>query len=81
MAGVLHSFTHSGLSQLIRRFKKNDLDANYADAEIHELINHITSAVWMVTNLITKSFKFEAEATKCQELYLAWGNLARPTEP
>lgn len=78
MSGVLHSFTHSGLSQLIRRFKKNDLDANYADMEIYELIHHITSAVWMVTNLVARSFKFENEAEKCQQLYMAWAAVPRP---
>jgi hypothetical protein len=54
------------------------LDANYTDEEIYELIHHTTSAVWMVTNLVARSFKFEEEAAKCQELYLAWGAVPKP---
>jgi hypothetical protein len=72
MSGVLHSFTHSGLSQLARRFNKGSLDANYTDEEIFWLIHHVTSAVWMVTNLLTKTFKFDAEAKQCEALYMAW---------
>ncbi|NDQ58418.1 MAG: hypothetical protein GZ088_15230 [Acidipila sp.] len=71
--GVLHSFTHSGLSQLARRFKKDSLEPNYTDEEIIELIHNSCSAFWMVTNLVTKSFKFDDEASKAQDLYVAWG--------
>jgi hypothetical protein len=81
MAGVLHSFTHSGLSQLARRFKKGSLDANYKDAEIYELIHHSTSAVWMVTNVLAKTFKFEEEAKRCEQLYIAWAQVPRPDQP
>src|SRR2546425_8558353 len=56
--GALHSFTHSGLSQLGRRFKRNHLVAHYEEEEIIEVIHTSSTAVFMVTNLVTKHFKF-----------------------
>jgi hypothetical protein len=72
-SGALHSFTHSGLSQLARRFKGNDLEAHYEDDEIVEVIRTSSTAVFMVTNLVTKHFKFEDEGRKAGELFLEWG--------
>ncbi|HXM94201.1 MAG TPA: hypothetical protein VOA64_08110 [Candidatus Dormibacteraeota bacterium] len=71
--GALHSFTHSGLSQLGRRFRGNDLEAHYDDDEIIEVIRTSSSAVFMVTNLVTKHFKFVDEGKRVEELFLAWG--------
>jgi hypothetical protein len=71
--GALHSFTHSGLSQLGRRFKGNDLEAQYDDGEIIEVIRTSSAAVFMVTNLVMKHFKFEDEGRKVEELFLEWG--------
>jgi len=70
---ALHSFTHAGISQLGRRFDGHDLKASYDEGEIIEVIRVSTSAVWMVTNLVTKHLGFTAEATKAEELYLEWG--------
>jgi hypothetical protein len=71
--GALHSFTHSGLSQLGRRFSGDDLEAHYADEEIAEVIRTSSTAVFMVTNLITHQFKFEQESERINELFLKWG--------
>lgn len=71
--GALHSFTHSGLSQLGRRFKGNDLEADYDDGEIIEVIHTSSTAVFMVTNLVMKHFKFVDEGKKAEELFLEWG--------
>jgi hypothetical protein len=71
--GALHSFTHSGLSQLGRRFKGDDLQAHYDDGEIVEVIRSSSSAVFMVTNLVTNHFKFERERGRVNELFVAWG--------
>jgi hypothetical protein len=70
---ALHSFTHAGISQLGRRFDGHNLKPTYRDDEIIEVIRVSTSAIWMVTNLITKHLGFAAEAAKAQELYLEWG--------
>ena len=45
--GALHSFTHSGLSQLGRRYSGGDLQARYEDGEIVEVIHVSTSAVFI----------------------------------
>lgn len=71
--GALHSFTHSGLSQLGRRFKGNDLIAHYEDGEIIEVIHTSTAGTWMVTNLVAKHFKFQEEAKTIDALFLNWG--------
>ena len=70
---ALHSFTHVGLSQIGRRFDGHDLKPSYNDGEIVEVIRSTTSAVWMVTNLVTIHLGFTKEANKAQDLYLEWG--------
>jgi hypothetical protein len=70
---VLHSFTHSGLSQLGRRFKGNDLVAHFDDEEIIELIHIATTSVFLVNVLVTKYFKFEDEWKRTNELMVEWG--------
>jgi hypothetical protein len=70
---ALHSFTHAGISQLGRRFDGHDLKPTYDDDGIIEVVRVSTSAVWMVTNLVTKHLGFAAEATRAEELYLEWG--------
>ena len=45
---ALHSYTHSGVSQLARRFDGHDLKPHYEDGEIIEVIRSSTSAVFMV---------------------------------
>lgn len=72
--GALHSFTHSGLSQLGRRFKGNDLVAHYEDDEIIEVIRTSSTATWMVTNLVAKHFKLEEEAAAVDKLFLERSN-------
>ncbi len=71
---ALHSFTHSGVSQLSRRFDGHNLKPHYKDDEIIEVIRCSTSAVWMVTNLVTKHLRFTDEAKRSDELFLEWGN-------
>lgn len=70
---ALHSYTHAGVSQLARRFNGHDLKPRYEDDETIEVIRTCTSAVWMVTNLVTKHLHFDAESKKAQELFLEWG--------
>ncbi len=72
--GALHSFTHSGLSQLSRRFTGNDLQASYSDGEIIEVIHTSSSSAFMVTNLVAHHFGFKAEAEEIGRLFTEWGN-------
>lgn len=59
---ALHSLTHAGISQLGRRFDGHNLKPTYRDGETIEVIRVCTSAVWMVTNLVTKHLGFSPEA-------------------
>jgi hypothetical protein len=70
---ALHSYTHSGLQQLGRRFVGNDIKPNYEDDEIVEVIQVTTSAIFMVTNLVTKHFGFEEDWKKVNEMFEQWG--------
>ena len=75
---ALHSFTHSGVSQLSRRFEGDDLQATFSPGEIVEVIRATTSAVFMVTACVTKHFGFEEEWKRCGELFIAWGSRPEP---
>jgi hypothetical protein len=70
---ALHSYTHSGLLQLGRRFDGNDLKPNYKDDEIVEVIRVATSAIFMITNLVTKYFGFEEDWKKVGQMLEEWG--------
>lgn len=73
---ALHSYTHAGISQLARRYDDHDLRPSYRDGEIIEVIRVCTSAVWMVTNLVTKYLGWTEEAKKAGELFEEWGKHA-----
>lgn len=73
---ALHSYTHSGLLQLGRRFNGNDIRPNYSDEEIIEVIRVTTSAVFMVTNLVTKHFGFEQDWVNVSRMFAEWGKHA-----
>ena len=75
--GALHSFTHSGIYQLGRRFEGIDLKPAYSDGEIIEVVRTTTTAVFMITNLVTRHFKFEQESKRAAELFAEWGNHAK----
>ena len=70
---ALHSYTHSGLFQLGRRFHGNDIKPNYSDDEVIEVIRVTTSAVFMVTNLVTKHFGFEEDWKNVGQMFEEWG--------
>jgi hypothetical protein len=70
---ALHSYAHVGLSQTGRRFTGHDLIPSYDDSEVIEVIRITTSAVWMLTNLVTITLGFVKEANKAHELYIEWG--------
>jgi len=70
---ALHSYTHAGMSQLGRRYDDHNLRPSYRDGEIIEVIRVCTSAVWMVTNLVTRHFGWIEEANKARELFEKWG--------
>lgn len=70
---ALHSYTHAGVFQLGRRFDGKNLKPSYDETETIEVIRSTTSAIWMVTNLVTKHLHFDAESGEAQRLFLEWG--------
>lgn len=70
---ALHSYTHAGLQQLGRRFNAGDVRPRYSDEEIIEVIRVVTSALFMVTNLMTKHFGFEDDWKHVTEMFVEWG--------
>jgi hypothetical protein len=70
---ALHSYTHSGLLQLGRRFDGSDIRPNYKDDEVIEVIRVATSAIFMVTNLVTKHFGFDDDWKKVGTMFEEWG--------
>ena len=69
----LHSYTHSGLLQLGRRFDGNDIKPNYGEDEIIEVIRVTTSAIFMVSNLVTKHFGFDEDWKRVTDMFVEWG--------
>lgn len=70
---ILHSYTHGGMLQVQRRFREGDLQPNYDDRELLELIRSATSGLFMLTNVLTKHFGFEEDWKRGTELYVRWG--------
>jgi hypothetical protein len=70
---ALHSYSHAGIYQLARRFEGHDAGANYKDGEIIEAIHVGASAVFMVTNLLTRVYDLQRESESASALYLEWG--------
>ena len=70
---ALHSYTHAGLQQLGRRFRGGQVRPNYSDEELVEVIHSTTSALFMLSNLVTKHFQFEDDWKKVTDIYVEWG--------
>jgi hypothetical protein len=75
---ALHSYAHSGRSQVGRQFDGTNLKQTYSEGEMIEVVQTTTSATWMVTNLVTKHFKFDQVAKTVDELFTAWGKNSGP---
>jgi hypothetical protein len=69
---TMHSFTHSGMAQITRRYQGNDLKQSYTEEEIIEVIRMTTAAVSMATMLTTAHFKFNDEWKRTNELFSQW---------
>lgn len=70
---ALHSYTHGGLQQLGRRFREGDVRPSYSGEETIEVIRVVTSALFMVTNLLTKHFGFDDDWKHVTEMFVEWG--------
>jgi hypothetical protein len=71
---VLHSFTHSGMPQLGRRFNGANLEVNFEPEEVINFAHISTSALALVTILLAAQFGLKAEAQEANRLYVEWGS-------
>jgi hypothetical protein len=58
---ALHSYTHSGVFQIARRFDGDSIKPSYSEGAILNLLEASTTALIMATALVTKRFAFEDE--------------------
>jgi hypothetical protein len=70
---ALHGYTHVGLHQLGRRFDRGYVKTQYSDGEVIEVIRVTTSAIFMLTILLTKHFGFDDDWKKVGEMFEDWG--------
>jgi len=71
---ALHSYTHAGLLQLGRRFSEGYIKPQFKDGEIIEVLRVVTSAVFMLTNLVIKYFGFVEDSKAVDAIYNEWSN-------
>jgi hypothetical protein len=71
---LLHSLTHSGKAQLKRRFEGEQVGASFSDVEVAKLIGNISSAIYLITVLITGHFGFEEERKAAERAFLRYGS-------
>jgi hypothetical protein len=64
----LHSYTHSGPMQIVRRFEGNAIRPSYTDAEKWDVVSMCTLAFAMGTVIVTGSLSFDAERTRANEV-------------
>ena len=68
----MHSFTHSGMAQITRRYQGNDLKQSYTEEEVVEVIRMTSAAVSMATMVTTAHFKFDDEWKRTNSLFSQW---------
>jgi hypothetical protein len=62
------SFTHSGLSQLVRRFTDGDVKPNYRDVEIVQVLNNTNTAIILLSRMFFLSADCENEAATVEKM-------------
>jgi len=79
---AMHSYTHSGLRQIARRFEGTTIKQSFTDAEKWDTVRLSTLALAMTTVLVTKTLRFDVEWTAANHLCSAYSNeLNRPNSP
>jgi hypothetical protein len=68
----LHSYTHSGVLQVGRRFDGHEIKPNYSDDEVIEVIRVTTSALCMVSHLITQHFGLRQDSAQIKRFFAEW---------
>lgn len=66
--GPMNDYTHSGLRQIGRRFKDNEVAPNYETDEVIEVLDGINIALMLMALLSFKSFGKEEAVKKVEEM-------------
>ncbi|MFL6438759.1 MAG: DUF6988 family protein [Terriglobales bacterium] len=66
---ALHSYTHSGMWQISRRFDKDGIGANYPKDELLQLIRIAESGAFMMTILLTVKLGYQPEWEEANRLF------------
>ena len=69
---LLHSFTHSGLAQLVRHFDGDGVGARYDEEEIIEIVLRGAESVFFLNNIVTRYFNLEDEWKRTTKLLVEW---------
>lgn len=75
---ALHSYTHSGWFQVVRRFNESEIKSRYSDGAILNVLEGSMTALFMATIVTTKHFGFEKEWQKTHDLFSEYNK--RPLE-
>lgn len=75
---ALHSYTHSGMWQVSRRFDKDGIGASYPKEELLQLIRIAESGAFMMTILLTVKLGYQPEWNEANVLFTE-RNESRPT--
>lgn len=75
---ALHSYTHSGWFQVVRRFNESEIKSRYSDGAILNVLEGSMTALFMATIVTTKHFGFEKEWQTTHDLFSEYNK--RPLE-
>jgi len=71
---AMHSFTHGGLRALSRRFKGLNVEPDYRESEILEVLNATTVAILLMTKLFLLATDRQQEAEAVEDLAVEFGS-------
>ena len=70
--GTMSDYTHSGTYQLSRRWTDNNLEANYKESEILEIIVEVTKTYLLFANMLFQIHGYHEEKDKVLEIFLMY---------
>lgn len=73
---ILNSFTHGGMLQLGRRFKKHEVLNNYSEGEIYEMTTTVSTCVLLLISRFLAGQGHAADANAIDDLIESYGPVA-----
>jgi hypothetical protein len=78
--GPMNDYTHSGLRQIGRRFKDNEVAPNYETDEVIEVLDGINIALMLMALLFFKVFSKEEAVKKVEQMLTEYSSGKNQTE-